>query len=117
MYLKIMIFVSLAALATALFVAANPNYRVLVQFLVSATAALIVLHTVQGDPEYFWAGAFCGVALLFNPIVPVALPGSGVVLLDLVGLALFLLYYRVHKTKPLMSIASITKIGPGSRAL
>lgn len=117
MYLKIMIYLSLAALTIALLVAANPSYRVLLQFLVSASAVLIVVHAVRAKPEYFWAAAFCGVALLFNPIFPIVLPGLGFFLLDLACMAMFLLYYRVHKAKPRLSIASITSTGPGSRAL
>jgi hypothetical protein len=117
MYLKIMIYISLAALTIALLVATDPSYRVLLQFLVSASAILIVVHAVRAKPEYFWAGVFCSIAILFNPVFPIVLPGPGFFLLDLACMAMFLLYYRVHKAKPQMSIASITNTGPGSRAL
>lgn len=117
MYLKIMISISLVALMVALLVAANPGYRVFVQFLVSASAVLIVVHTVRAEPEYFWAGAFGGIAFLFNPIFPVALPAPSFLVLDLTCMAMLLLYYRAHKAKARMSIASITSHGSGSRAL
>lgn len=117
MYLKTMISISLAALTFALIAAPNPDFRVFLQFLISASAALIVLHTVRGETEYLWAGMFLAVVLLFNPIIPVALPSRGVFLLDLACAGLFLLYYRIHRAKPRMSIASITSDGPGSRAL
>jgi uncharacterized protein DUF6804 len=117
MYLKVMISISLAALTVALFLTGNPGYRVILQFLISTSAVLIVVHAVRAEAEYLWAGVFCGVALLFNPIVPVVMPGRGFFLLDLVCVAVFLLYYRVHKAKPRMSIASITRNGPGARAL
>lgn len=42
MYLKIMISISLVALAVALFMTSNANYRVFLQFLICASTALIV---------------------------------------------------------------------------
>lgn len=60
--------------AVALFMTSNASYRVFLLFLVCASAALIVLHTVRAEAQYLWAGAFCIVAVLFNTILPIALP-------------------------------------------
>ncbi len=117
MYPKTMISISVAALAIGLFMTSNPDYRILLQFLVCASAVLIVLHSVRAQAEYLWAGAFCCVAFVFNPIVPVALPSRGLSLLDLACMALFLVYYRVCKAKPRVSTASIAGHSPGPRAL
>jgi hypothetical protein len=108
MYLKIMIFVSLAALAVALFMTSHANYRVFLQFLVSASAALIVWNAVRGEAQYSWAAAFCGIAIVFNPIVPLPLSGRVFFFLDLFSIALFLVYYRAYESKPRLSLASVS---------
>ncbi|HET9281688.1 MAG TPA: hypothetical protein VFR24_06970 [Candidatus Angelobacter sp.] len=69
MYLKIMIAISLAALCLALFLPVNEQY----EFLVYASAALIVLHALRAKPDYLWAGTFGSIAVPFNPIIPVPL--------------------------------------------
>lgn len=116
MYLKIMICVSTAALAVALFVTSNASYRVFLQFLVSASAALIVLQAVRAEAQYLWAGAFCVVAVLFNPILPIALPSRVFFLADLTCMALLLVYYSAYKTKPRPYMASVTDRRPGAEA-
>ena len=109
MYLKTMITISLAALCLALFLPASAQYRVLLQFLVCASAALIVVHALRGRPEYFWAGIFFAVAGLFNPIIPVALSGRTLFSLELVCILLFFAYYLVCKTKPRTAMVSIAE--------
>ncbi len=113
MYVKIMISGSIAALAIALFMTSNASYRVLLQFLVCASAALVVLHAVRAEAQYLWAGAFCLVAVLFNPILPIALPSRVFFLLDVICIALFLVYYSGYKAKPRLSMASVTDRSPG----
>ena len=107
MYLKIMITISLVALCLALFLPVNVQYKVLLQFLVCASAALIVVHALRARPEYLWAGIFFAVAGLFNPIIPVALPGRALFPLELVCILLFCAYYLVCKTKPRTAMVSI----------
>jgi hypothetical protein len=111
-YLKIMITISLAALSLALFLPANAQYKILLQFMVCASATLIVAHALCAKPEYFWAGTFFGIAALFNPIIPVALPGRALFSLELACIALFSAYYSVCKTKPRTSLVSIAERGP-----
>lgn len=116
MYLKIMISISLVALAVALFMTSNPDYRVFLQFLISASAALIVWNAVRAEVQYLWAVAFCGIAVVFNPIVPFALSGRVFFFLDLLCITLFLVYYREYETKPRLSMASVSvtdrRLGP-----
>ena len=109
MYLKTMISISLAALSLALFLPANAQYKVLVQFLVCASAGLIVVHALRARPEYVWAGIFFAIAGLFNPIIPVALPGRALFSLELVCIVLFSAYYLVCKTKPRTAMVSIAE--------
>lgn len=118
MYLKIMISLSLVALAVALFVTPNASYQVFLQFLICASAALIVWNSVRDQAQHLWAVAFCGIALVFNPIVPLALPGRVLFVLDLLCMALFLVYARAYKAKPRWSLASVSaterNLGPSA---
>jgi hypothetical protein len=109
MYLKIMIAISLAALGLALLVPANEQYKVLLQFLVCASAALIVSHALRAKPDYLWAGTFGSVAVLFNPIIPVPLPSRALFTLELACMVLFLAYYSAFKMKPRKSMVSIAE--------
>jgi hypothetical protein len=115
MYLKIMIAISLVALAVALFMVSNANYRVFLQFLVCASAVLIVWNAVRAETQYLWAVTFCGIAVVFNPIAPFALPSRLFFFLDLLSMALFLVYYRTYEARPQLSMAlvSVTHRGPG----
>ena len=115
MYLKIMIIVATATLGVALFATSNASYRVLMEFLVFASAALIVLHALRGRTEYFWAGTFCAIAVLFNPVFPFALPSRVFILLDLICMALFFVYYNAYQTKPPLAMSSVTDRTPGAR--
>lgn len=114
MYLKIMIIVAIATLGVALFATANQSYRVLMQFLVCASAALVVWHAIRGRTEYFWAGTFCAIAILFNPIFPFAVPGRVFILLDLICMTLFAVYYSAYKTKSSLAMPSLIDRTPGA---
>ena len=109
MYLKIMIAISLAALALALFLPPNEKFHVLLQFLVCASAALIVWHALRAKPEYLWAGTFGSVAVLFNPVIPVPLPTRMLFTLELASMLFFLVYYSAYKMKPRTAMVSIAK--------
>jgi hypothetical protein len=109
MYLKIMIAISLAAFGLALFLPANEQYKVLLQFLVCASAALIILHALRAKPDYLWSGTFTGVAVLFNPIIPVPLASRALFTLEFACMVFFLAYFSVFKMKPRTSIVSIAE--------
>lgn len=115
MYLKIMIIVAAATLGVALFATSNESYRVLMQFLVCASATLMVWHAIRGKAEYFWAGTFCAIAVLFNPIFPFAVPGRVFILLDLISMALFFVYYNACKSKSSLATLSVIDHTPGAR--
>jgi hypothetical protein len=107
MFLKIVLIVSTATMAVALFATSSENYRVLMQFLVSASATLMVFHAMRGRVEYLWAGTFFVVAVLFNPVFPFAPPRLIFILLDLVCMVLFFVYYSSYKSKPALAMLSV----------
>jgi hypothetical protein len=66
---------------------AGPNYRLLLDLVVSVGAIVVVRQAVRAK-QYLWACGFVGMALLLNPIVPVFTPaGNLMLLLFLVGLS------------------------------
>jgi uncharacterized membrane protein YqjE len=90
----------LAALVIAVLIAGNSNYRVLLQFTIFASVALVVLHALRARAEYRWAGVLGGIALLL-------VAGQGSFVLELISLALFLVYYRVCIANPRFSAVSV----------
>jgi uncharacterized protein DUF6804 len=63
------------------------NYRLLLDFVVSVAAIVVVKQAVRAK-QYVWASGFVGMALLLNPIVPVFTPaGNLILLLFLIGLS------------------------------
>jgi hypothetical protein len=65
---------------------AGPNYRLLLDLVVSVGAIMVVKQAVRAK-QFFWASGFVGMALLLNPVVPVFTPaGNLMLLLFLVGL-------------------------------
>jgi len=66
---------------------AGPNYRLLLDLVVSVGAIVVVKQAVRAK-QYVWASGFVGMALLLNPFVPVFTPaGNLMLLLFLLGLS------------------------------
>ena len=66
---------------------AGPNYRLLLDLVVSVGAIVVVMQAARAK-QYVWVFGFVGMALLLNPIVPVFTPaGNLMLLLFLAGLA------------------------------
>jgi hypothetical protein len=72
---------------------AGPNYRLLLDLVVSVGAIVVVKHAVRAK-QYVWASGFVGMALLLNPILPVFTPaGNLMLLLFLLGLTPLVLIF------------------------
>ena len=94
---KIMKWVSIAALVLAVLFNASSGYLTVLQFMVCVGAVLVVVQAGRAG-RYTWAAAFSVIALLFNPIVPLALSRN--LFLVLLSLAMFALSVAVLKTQP-----------------
>jgi len=108
MYMKSMSWISVIALAPAVFLVLSPNYRIALEFIVCWGAAMIVIQSVRAG-KYGWAATFCAIAGLFNPIVPLAIsrPVFGWVAAVCLGLfAASLSYVRTIPRAAMISIAS-----------
>jgi hypothetical protein len=117
MLTKVMKLVSIAALVLAAFFwRSSANFQTVVQFLVCGAAAMVVIQAARAR-KYLWAAAFFVVAALFNPLVPLALPGSIFIWVDLLCLTMFLASTAYLQTSPRLTIASVTNPGPRSESL
>lgn len=117
MLTKMMKLVSIAALVLAAFFwRSSGNFQTVVQFLVCGAAALVVIQATRSG-KYLWTAAFLVVAVLFNPLVPMALHGSIFIWVDLLCLTMFLASTAYLQTSPRLTIASVTNTGPRSESL
>ncbi len=118
MHARVMKWLSIATLLlTVLFWGAAKHYRLELDLVVCAAAAVVVAQAFQAR-KYYWVAGFFAIALMFNPLVPIFRPagdaGLSIVVLSIVPFVMALVELRPH---PLMSIPSITDRNPGSRSL
>lgn len=117
MLTKIMKLVSIAALVfAAFFWRSSVNFQTVVQFLVCAAAVMVVIQATR-SAKYLWAAAFFVVAVLFNPLLPLAFPGSIFIWVDLLCLTMFLAATAYLQSRPRLSVESVTNTGPRSESL
>jgi hypothetical protein len=91
--------------------------RFLLAFVICFGAGVVVMQAVRAR-KYVWAWGFAGIALLFNPLVPVfPFHGEWGRLLVLASIVPFAVSLATLKTQPVLSIASITGRNPGSESL
>jgi uncharacterized protein DUF6804 len=117
MFANTMKWVSISALLLAAFWRSAANYQLLLNFVISLGAVVVIMQAVRAR-EYRWAAGFGVIALLFNPVVRFWGP-SGVLPLLIVAasIASFAISLVALKTRPLLSIPSITDRTPGSESL
>jgi len=108
MYIKSMSWISVIALAPAILLASSANYRIALEFVVCWTAAMIVMQSFRAG-RYGWAAAFSIMAVLFNPIAPVAVSSPlfrGLVVACLALFAASLSWMKAAAEPEMLSIAS-----------
>ena len=89
---------------------------VLFDILVCLTALLVIAEAVRAG-KYFWAAGFVAIALLFNPVVPVALSRKMFLGLDAVCILTFLASLAFVQGRRILTIPSITNCRPRSESL
>lgn len=118
MHTKVMRWVAAVALSGALLLRPSTGDEALLQFVISASAVLVmVLAGLAG--RYVEAAAFTLIAVLFNPVVPVALVSQWFLWMYLSSLAMFGIFLTALKIRmrPRLSMPSITDRTPGSESL
>ena len=117
MLTEIMKWASVVALMVAVFGwHSSLNVRVLVQFIVCAAAALVFVQAMRASKR-LWAAGFLGVAVLFNPVLPVAFSRSIFFAVDAICLAMFLFSVAFLASSPRLSAVSIRDPEPGNKSL
>jgi len=85
----------------------NGGYLELFNMLVCLSALLVVAEGFRGH-KYFWASGFVAIAVLFNPILPVALSRKMFLGLDSVCILTFLVSLALSREQPLLTVPSIS---------
>jgi hypothetical protein len=84
----------------------SPAYELPLNVAISFGAIAVILQAVTAK-RYWWASGFVVIALLFNPVLPVAKTASLSYLVLIATCAAFALSIRALKTRPLLTIPSI----------
>jgi|SRR6266542_5609397 len=115
---KVMTWLSIAALlATLAFWRSAPIFQTELNLVVTIAAAVVLIQALQAK-KYRWAAGFLGIALLFNPAIPVfRLAGGFSLSLVVLAIAPFAISLFALRPQPLLSIPSITDRNPGSQSL
>ena len=108
---------SAVLLLMAAFSGAADGYQLLFSVVVFM-GAMIVLQQAVGAQKYLWAAGFVAIALVFNPAAPLfQAAGAWFPIMALACTAVFSVSLIALKTRPVLSIASITGPTPGSESL
>lgn len=118
MYIKVLTWLSLAALlSTLLLWDAASTFQLQLNLIVCAGATAVIVRAFKVR-KYPWMAGFVAIALLFNPAMPVfPLGGTLGVPLIILSTALFAISLATLRLPPLLSIPSITGRTPGSESL
>jgi hypothetical protein len=112
MLTNIMKWISFAALILALIWRSSAALHIAVEFVVSVGALLVIAQAIRAG-KYLWGAGFVAIAVLFNPVAPVALSHTMFLGLVLISLAAFLTSMAALKRQPVISLPSIANLRPG----
>jgi hypothetical protein len=96
---KTMKCVSIAVLGPALLGFPTANFQVVLKAVVCATAFLVLTKAVRKS-RYSWATGFGVIAVLFNPVVPVAIPPGTLLWVNALCLITFLVSLTALERQP-----------------
>ncbi len=118
MFATIMKSVSIAALLLAAMAWRSAvDYQLWLDLAIFMGAVVVAQQAAEAR-RYLWTTAFAAIALLFNPVFPIPRPaGAWHLLMIVVCLTPFAVSLAALKTRPLLSIPSITDRTPGSESL
>jgi Family of unknown function (DUF6804) len=116
MFTKIMKLVCAGVLLLTAFWMATPGVKILLDIVICVGALMVATQAVARS-KYLWAAGFVAIAVLFNPILPVALSRNVFLGLDVACILAFLISLEALKSQSILSIPSITNRTPGSESL
>jgi hypothetical protein len=112
----IMKIVSIASLLTAVLWSGSHDYRALLSFVITVSAVAVIVQASRAGKRS-WVIVFTIIATFLNPALTGSLPRHLYLWIDLTCAAVFIASLIMLKSKPLLSIASITDRTPGSESL
>jgi hypothetical protein len=113
---KAMTWLSVAALAMAVYSRSSvPDLR-MTGLVVCVGAVAVLIRAIRLHERYWTAGMIVIVAL-FNPVVPLPVSHTMILGVELACIVTFLSSLFALRTRPLLSIPSITDRTPGSESL
>jgi hypothetical protein len=93
------------------------NDQLLFDFIVCA-GGILAVHYAMRARKRLLAWELLGVALLFNPVVPIFMPAGNLSLVAVwISVVLIVTSLIAFKAQPLPSIPSITNLNQGSKSL
>lgn len=116
MFTITMRWIAITMLLVGLFWRSSANYGTMLQFVVCAVAAVLLVQATRMR-QYAWATTFLLAACLFNPVVPVGFSGVVLRVVSILTGMLFFFSFQSVKLTPRPTIASITDRMPGSQSL
>jgi hypothetical protein len=116
MVINIVKYVAIAVLFGGVFTRSETGLALILQFAVVA-AAVVVLTQAATLHRYVGMTLFVLLACLFNPLFPIPFSNKGFWAASIIAAFCFMWSVRALKTKPQLSIASITDLLPASEAL
>ena len=112
---KTMKWVSITMLLLAMLQLPVARHQVLLAIVVCASGLLVVAQAVRAG-KYPWAIGFFAIAVLFNPVMPIARSGRDVLWLNGIGLAAFLTAAAALKAGRARTVPSVTSRLPRREA-
>ena len=107
--------VSITMLLLAIFQLPVASHPVLLAIVVCASGLLVAAQAIRAG-KYSWAVGFFVIAVLFNPVIPIARSGRDALWLNGIGLAAFLAAVA-FKARPALTVLSITSHLPRRESL
>ncbi len=116
MFIKVTKWFSIVALVVAALLDPAGANRALLECVVFTGAMIVLVQAVRAR-ESLWIFGFIATAVLFNPLIPIPLPGMAFRWLQALCIGMFLVSLVFLKAPPLRSIPSITARTAGRESL
>jgi hypothetical protein len=106
MVTRFMKWLSIGVLLTGLLIRSSASFRIALE-LVVCVAALVVLAQAFRTGKHVWGLLFLSIAVLLNPVAPLAFSAGIGFWIDLACLATFALSLAALKSEPVLSMQGI----------
>jgi hypothetical protein len=107
---------SVAALLLGLVLSSSAGYRLALELVICVAAIIVVVQAIRVH-KYMWAMGFLVISVLFNPAVPVPMNHRLYLGVEWFSIGAFLVSLAALRSRPSLSIPSITGRTPGSESL